>query len=169
MSSFAQNNYFDTRNSVGEISFDPTIDNPTFELIDEKSILPYNTICGFHIKGERYGVLKYFFEKFKSDTIKGVTGYITIRFIVNHKGHTDRFRVFEMDSTYKPYNFPSNIRDSLLFLTKNLEGWNSTLDYKLHNYQSIKIECDSTLKYAYDYYQYILFKIKDGQIETILP
>jgi hypothetical protein len=133
---------------VGDIPFDAAIDNPAFELIDEDNILPYNTICGFYIEGERYAVLNYFRENVRLDTIKGATGYITIRFIVNHKGQTDRFRVYEMDNNYKTCYFPSGIKDSLLTATKRLDGW-ITLDK--------------------DYYQYILFKMKDGQIETILP
>ena len=165
----AQNIYTETRNNVGDILFDPKTDDPTFELIAENNILTTNTLCGFLIKGERYMVLKYFDEHFKPDVIKGVTGYITIRFIVNHKGQTDRFRMYEMDNNYKPFTFPKNITDSLLELTRKLDGWITTLNYKSNRYNYIETEVNGEKKYAYDYYQYILFKIKDGQIETVLP
>ncbi len=165
----AQIDYIETRNNVGDILFNPNTDNPMFELIDESNILPYNTLCGFLIEGERYRVLEYFAQNYESDTISGATGYITIRFIVNYKGETDRYRVYETDNQYKPIKFPENITQSLLELTRKLDGWITTLDYKLDHYNCIEIEENENKKYAYDYYQYILFKIKDGQIETILP
>lgn len=165
----AQVNYIEKRNNVGDIVFDASTDNPKFELIDENEILPYNSICGFLIEGERFRVLEYYFNNFKSDTIDGVTGYITIRFIVNFRGETDRFRVYEMDNKYNPCKFPGNISNSLLELTRNLDGWITLFDDKFDRYNCIEIEKNGEIKYAYDYYQYILFKIKDGQIETILP
>ncbi len=165
----AQTDYIEKRNNVGDIPFDSAIDDPTFELIDESNILPYNMLCGFHIKGERLRVLNYFTENFKPEPIDGVTGYITIKFIVNYKGKTNRFRVYEMDNNYQPTTFPENITKSLLELTQKLDGWITTSDFKLKRYSYIEIKRDGEQKYIYDYYQYILFKIKDGQLETILP
>ncbi|MDR2914454.1 MAG: hypothetical protein LBV74_06450 [Tannerella sp.] len=165
----AQVGYIEKRNNVGDIVFDASTDNPKFDLIDEINILPYNSICGFLIEGERFRVLEYYCNNFKSDTIDGVTGYITIRFIVNFKGETDRFRVYEMDNKYNPCKFPDNISKSLLELTRNLDGWITLFDDKFDYYNCIEMEKNGEIKYAYDYYQYILFKMKDGQIETILP
>lgn len=165
----AQVDYIEKRNNVGDIPFNPDTDDSSFELIDENNILPYNMVCGFLIEGEKYRVVDYFNEKFKSDTIIGANGYITIRFIVNYKGKTDRFRVYEMDNEYRQIKFPENITQSLLELTKKIDRWITSLDYKLDRYNCIEIMDNGNKKYLYDYYQYILFKIKDGQIETILP
>jgi hypothetical protein len=165
----AQENYFDKRNHVGDILFNPATDHPDFELLDEENIMPFNNICGFYIEGERYRVLNYFKENYKAERIEGVTGYITIRFIVNHKGQTDRFRVCEMDNDYQDFHFPPVTKNTLLTLTKNLNGWLTTLDTEFKRYKSVTTECNGQITHAYDYHQHILFKMKDGQIETILP
>lgn len=165
----AQENYFDKRNQVGDIPFNCATDNPDFELLDEHNILPFNNVYGFYIDGERYRVLNYFKDHFKMNPTEGANGYITIRFIVNHKGETNRFRVYEMDNTYQEFHFPTVITEKLLALTKNLDGWQTTLDTEFKRYKSVPTEQNGQIKYAYDYYQYILFKMKDGQIETILP
>jgi len=136
---------------VGDIPFDPATDNPDFAICDESNVLPYNTRYGMFFDGERYGVLKYFEENYTLLPVKGQTGYITIRFLVNCKGETDRFRVYEMDKEMNETEFDEEIVQNLLRLTKALNGW------KTH------------VPEPRDYYQYLLFKLKDGRIETILP
>jgi hypothetical protein len=140
--------------NVGDIAFDSTTDNPAFEIIDETKVLPYNTYCGMMIEGERYRVIEYFTENFKSKIIKGETGYIIIRFLVNHKGETDRFRMHEMNDNFQQIAFDKSISAKIFDLTKKLSGWKPVIDKNGKRY---------------DYYQYLIFKMKDGLIESILP
>lgn len=142
----------ENRLHVGDIPFDPVTDNPDFVICNEANILPYNTQYGMFIEGERYRVLQYFKERYVIEPIKGQTGYITIRFLVNCQGETDRFRVYEMGQDMKETVFDPIITQTLLRLTKKLDGW------KVPEHLEV-----------YDYYQYLLFKLNDGQIETILP
>jgi len=165
----AQAIHVETRANVGDIPFDPKTDNPNFEVQNEDKILPYNTRCGMLIEGERDGVLRYFSENYREEPIEGVNGYITIRFLVNFKGETDRFRVIEMDRDYQPYKFPESVSSKLLSLTKSLSGWKTQFSRKLVHTGSLPVQGEKAHPEAYDYYQYLLFKIKDGLIETILP
>jgi hypothetical protein len=140
--------------NVGDIAFDSTTDNPAFEVIDETKILPYNTQCGMMIEGERYGVIEYFAQNFKPEPIEGETGYIIIRFLVNHKGETDRFRMYEMNDDFQLTTFDKSLSGTIFDLTKKLSGWKPVTDRNGNRR---------------DYYQYLLFKMKNGQLEYILP
>ncbi len=58
-----------------------------------------------------------------------------------------------MDFDYKSKKFDSKIKNQLLAIVKNLDGW---IPRKKNN-QNL------------DYYQYLTFKIENGQIIKILP
>ncbi len=162
----AQSIYKESRNKVGDIEYIYGVDNPDFKLLDENKILPYNTQCGMLIEGEKYQVLEYFHKNTDFKFTEGLDGYVTIRFIVNYEGKTDRFRVYEMDNNYKSCYFPREITDRLLLLTKELRGWKTQVNRGL---EQAKEEIKNDKKSLCDYYQYILFKIKDGLLEAILP
>jgi hypothetical protein len=151
---FSQTPECDYPYNVGDIAFDSTRDNPAFEVIDEKQVLPYNSKCGMMIEGERYRVVEYFSTNFKPKPIEGEAGYIVIRFLVNHKGETDRYRMYEMDENSQLRVFDKSISDKIFGLTKKLSGWKPVIDKNGRRR---------------DYYQYLVFKMKDGLIEYILP
>lgn len=81
------------------------------------------------------------------------SGYITIRFIVNCKGITNRFRMYETDSLYQQFCFDPLITQQLQAITKNLHDW---IPGKFDNRQ-------------YDSYYYLSFKINIGQLIDIMP
>ena len=72
---------------------------------------------------------------------------------MNCKGETDRFRILEMDENYKEKKFNEKITNQLLQISKNLSGWNP----KIIQNRNV------------DYYQYLIFKIKDGNLIEIMP
>ncbi len=166
---FSQGIPEENRIHVGDIPFDGATDDASFEICNEMNVLPYNTRYGMYIEGERYGVLQYFREKYTIEPINGQTGYITIRFLVNCRGETDRFRIYEMDNNMKETTFEPIISQTLLQLTKKLKGWKIQFPDKLLHTGGLPVNYVSEHPQLYDYYQYLLFKIKDGQIETILP
>ncbi len=144
----------DYPNRVGDIEYNPETDKQDFELCYEKHIFQYyNTGEGLEYVGEKIAIEKIFKEKYKSDIISKETGLIRINFVVSCKGKTDRFRLIAMDENYNEKVFLKSITDQLLSITKNLNGW------KVKKYGEESI----------DYYQYLIFKIKDGQLEEILP
>ena len=139
---------------VGDIIFDPVTDKPGFEICNEKNIFQYfNTGGGLQYEGEKIAIEKVFKEKYKSQHVKKESGMIRIRFIVNCKGETDRFRIIASDDNYNEKIFDPSITNQLLAITKMLNGW------KTKTYNGNKI----------DYYQYLIFKISNGQLKEILP
>ena len=141
-------------NNVGDIEFNPTTDKQDFELCNENHIYQYfNNSEGLEYEGEKLEIEKVFKEKYKSEKINNETGLIRINFIVNGKGKTDRFRLISMDEKYTEKVFLKSITDQLLNITKTLNGWKSK-----------KIR-----EKEIDYYQYLIFKIENGQLKEIVP
>jgi hypothetical protein len=142
---------------VGDINFDPLIDDQSFKICDEKQTAQYyNFSKGFHYKGEKYEIIKIFKEKYHPGMIgdkEGGTGYITIRFLVNCEGKTGLFRVQEMNLNYLPAKFDESIKSQLLEITKSLDGW-LVGEYDGKNF---------------DYYQYLTFKLDNYKLLEILP
>jgi lysyl-tRNA synthetase class I len=81
------------------------------------------------------------------------SGYIRIRFIVNCNGETGRFRVIQANEQYQEQAFDESITNQLLTIVKSLDGWNT---------QKGKENPE-------DYYQYLVFKMKNGEIIEIMP
>lgn len=108
---------------------------------------------GFQYRGEKLAIIETFKAKYKPVGINNETGLVRIRFIVNCKGETGRYRTIGMNTLYQKKEFDSRIIDQLLNITKNLSGW--------------KVFSDNSK--SYDYYQYLIFKIEDGNIKEILP
>ncbi|WP_255515433.1 hypothetical protein [Flavobacterium sp. ZT3R18] len=141
-------------NMVGDIEFNKETDKENFELCYEKYISQYfNDSNGLEYKGGKGTIEKEFAEKYKSENIENESGLIRIRFVVNCKGVTDRFRLLSMDRNYNEKVFSKSITDQLLSITKSLKGW------KVKKYKEKEI----------DYYQYLIFKIENGQLKEILP
>ena len=141
-------------NYVGDIEFNSEIDNKDFEICFEKHIFQYfNTSDGMEYEGEKSAIEMVFMNNYKSEKIDNESGLIRINFVVNCKGKTDRFRLISMDENYKEKIFLKSITNQLLIITKNLNGW------KAKKYQEKNI----------DYYQYLIFKIENGQLKEILP
>ncbi|MDQ6469903.1 hypothetical protein RB619_04535 [Flavobacterium sp. LHD-80] len=139
---------------VGDIGFNAEMDNKDFELCFEKHIFQYfNTGNGLEYDGEKSAIEKEFAEKYKSEIIKNETGLIRINFVVSCKGKTDRFRLIGMDENYNEKFFVKSITEQLMGITKSLKGW------KGKKYSEKEI----------DYYQYLIFKIENGQLKEILP
>lgn len=81
------------------------------------------------------------------------SGLLRIRFIVNCKGESGRFRLLSMNENYKEIEFSPSISDQLLRLTKEYKEW------RVLSYEGLES----------DYYFYVSFKIKKGKIKEVLP
>lgn len=146
ISTYAQN--------IGDIEFDPKTDNSNFKLCFDKYVFQYfNDSNGLQYEGEKVALDKTFFGNYIDQNLFGESGLIRIRFIVNCKGETDRYRILEMDENYNQKKFNENITTQLLQITKSLKGWKPKI-----------IENENI-----DYYQYLIFKVKDGNLIEILP
>lgn len=137
---------------VGSIEPNSSLDDPDFTICDDSWIFEYyNFSKGLQFEGEKIKIIEHFKTKYKP--IVEENGYFTVRFVVNCKGETGRFRTESMDFQYQPISFDERTTDQLLKLSKELKGW------KVGVYQGKE----------QDYYQYLTFKIEAGQLTEILP
>ena len=141
-------------NTIGDIEFDSKLDNKDFDLCGETFKYSYQYFSGgLEYVGEKIAIETELKKKYNSKVVKSETGSVRIRFIVNCNGDTDRFRIIAMDEYYNEKVIDKSITDQLLKITKELKGW------KVKKYKDAGIT----------YYQYLIFKIKNGQIIEILP
>ncbi|RZN82011.1 MAG: hypothetical protein EVB11_09965 [Winogradskyella sp.] len=141
-------------NVVGEIFTDSIIDNKDFKLCGEQDrIIQYYAFSEKTYQGEKTAIKAHFHENYVCSKNNLESGYIRVRFIVNCKGVSGRFRLLESDLNYKPKIFSKKISNQLLKATESLKEWKSM-----------------TVKgIGRDYYQYLIFRIEKGQIIEILP
>ena len=138
---------------VGDITFDAAKDNPDFELCNgEDSVKQYFWGSGLSYVGEKKAILRAFSENYAPVQTTD-TGLIRVRFVVNCRGETDRFRWMGMDRDYNPMDFDERIIDQLVAITKRLDGWG--------NFERQGI--------PQDYYQYLIFKIEAGHLVEVMP
>jgi len=130
------------------------LDDTNFELCNEKNAKQYHNLNEEMLyEGEKNALVNTFNTQFKSNDTISESGMIRIRFLINCKGETGRFRLVEAGYDYKEKQFDPYITDQLIKITKSLKGW--------------KILSD---KFGpKDYYQYLIFKIDAGKITEILP
>ena len=140
---------------VGDIAFDEAIDEKGFQLCNgEKEVRQYfNFSKGLQYEGEKLAIIETFKSEYKPIQSEKETGLIRIRFIVNCKGQSGRFRTICMNNDYQKKDFDNRIINQLLTITKKLSGW--------------RIMPDNSK--PHDYYQYLIFKMESGQIKEILP
>ena len=139
---------------VGDIVFDSTLDNKDFFLCNENNIIQYhNNSKGLEYEEEKPAINEAFKKDYKPIPDTSQNGSIRIRFVVNCKGQTDRFRMIGMDESYQSMQFNAAITDQLLKITKQLDGWIPKSDGGKE----------------VDYYQYLIFKINYGEIIEIMP
>ncbi len=141
---------------VGDIKINPKLDDPTFELChgDEYVAQYFNYAEDFPFVAEKDSLIRLFQSTYVPVNKKGQSGYVRIRFIVNCKGESGRFRITESDFNYQPFQFKRKIIKQLYDITKNIEKWDVISD---------------EVNGPRDYYMYLIFKIKDGQLIEILP
>ncbi len=138
---------------VGDIAPDSALDDPAFEKCNKGHVFQYfNDSNGLEYEGERPAI-KAAFQGYNHQVVAGESGLIRIRFVVNCKGETGRFRLMAMDKNYEEKSFPETITEQLMKITQSLKGWQTKY------IQGSEI----------DYYQYLIFKIEDAQLIEIMP
>ncbi|MEJ7646231.1 MAG: hypothetical protein WKF87_16665 [Chryseolinea sp.] len=144
----------DYPSQVGDIASDLTVDDPDFTLCDERQVYQYyNFGKGLQYNGEKIKINQHFKDGYKIQHQKMESGFLTIRFVVNCQGKTGRYRAYGMDNDYHEKTFDQDLTVQLLTLTKKLDGWiPGALEGK-----------------TYDYYQYLTFKIENGELREIMP
>ncbi len=140
---------------VGDIEFDPSTDNPNFKICGR--IFQYYNFEKGNFSLDKKLIRQHFFSKIRKGSIYQ-NGYITIRFIVNCEGVTDRFRIYEIDRNWKKTKFDDKLKNQLLTLTKELKGWKPGEFPEFRQWSG-----------KFDFYQYLTFKIRNGELMDITP
>lgn len=114
----------DNYRMVGDILHDPKIDNENFSLCNgDARVIQYYALGENTYGGEKLEIRETFENYYRPEEAKKESGLIRIRFIVNCKGETGRFRVLGMDEDYQEKTFDSSVTDQLLKITKSLNNW----------------------------------------------
>lgn len=139
---------------IGDLAKDTIIDDAKFTLChQEKFATQYYAFEDKPYIDEKSELLAIYHNKYDASTVKKESGLIRIRFIINCKGETGRFRIISSDYNYKEITFDRNITKQLLNITKNLKGW----------------QVFERKGKPRDYYYYLIFKMDKGVITEILP
>jgi hypothetical protein len=140
---------------VGDIEKNKQKDETDFEVCNgDESVYQY-----FHFgegpvyHGEKSKIFTHFESKYKPISGDEGSGFIRIRFIVNCEGQAGRFRVLQSDENYQEKEFNTTIVSQLLDLTKGIDQW----EVFYRNEKPV------------EYYMYLIFKVKNGQLIEILP
>jgi hypothetical protein len=137
--------------NVGDISFNPTLDNADFGFCDSTKIRSGRTAIS--LKEGNVAIRSYCLENFENQAqFESFSGFVTIRFLVNCKLEADRFRAHSMDYNFAPQACPAALKSHLTHLVSQLENWTLTADRYTQT----------------DFSKFINFKIKDGTIEKII-
>lgn len=140
---------------IEDIAFDEKLDNPDFEVChgEDQVIQYFNLGDNIDIVGEKHYINEMFKEHYDPSLAKKESGLVRIRFLVNCKGETDRYRLLTGSLDYEEVVLDSSITDQLMAITKSLKGWKP------------KLQGEDPV----DFYQFLVFRIIDGEIFKIMP
>jgi len=136
--------------NVGDIAYDEKLDNKTFRLCNEAEVFQHYSVKA----GGKQDFKNRIIERIGNLSVaKKVTGYATVRFVVNCEGKADRFRVLGVDHNYDPYLFDPAFTKAITELTKNSGPW-------------MKATFEGS---PVDYYQIVTFRIVESRVVEVLP
>ncbi len=140
-------------NYIGYINQETAELNKVIELCDAESI--YHVHHGASEKG--YAINKKQFRDVMLASYKNEnytdSGYLNFRFLVTCEGKAGWFETIQVDSNYKNTQFSKELVSQLQAITAKSENW------KIISFDDKPV----------DYYMYVSYKLKDGEITEILP
>lgn len=145
---------FNSKEKVGAILFDKTLDNPNFKLCDEYNIMEYYQVNPKYKEGAKS--IRLYFKPYLEELnalIQFKEGIVTVRFIVNCEGDTDRYRVLAVNGAYKTQSISEELKQMCISRVKQMGKWKP--GFYDNEY--------------FDAYYTLSFKIRDGKIKDILP
>lgn len=136
---------------IGDILFDSHLDDVDFQLCDSINISTSRR--GLIYSGGNGSVKNACIQNFEyNPSFESFSGFVTIRFIVNCKLQSDRFRAQSMDFDFSEKECPIELQKHLLQIVSELEEWRP-----------------SSPKHAsLDHAKYLNFKIENGRIKNVL-
>lgn len=151
--------------NVGDIAFDPALDDTSFHLHDSTRAVQYYNGTAYWLD-HKDSITRFIRSRYHqpADAANAAStanaasaanqdGWLTIRFIINAEGRTGRFRLFAMDSAYQLIHFDPRIGAALIAAIRDWPGWTPA------HYKEMR----------FDTYQYVTFRLRRGRITTIGP
>jgi|GEM_PF-1399988 len=144
---------YNPKYQVGDILFDPALDRADFALRPGRPIYQYyNFNTATNYAGGRRELRRELLETLQPKPAGSTgEGYLTVRFVVNHLGETDRFRVSALDTAYQPHSFAPALVAQVLAACRQLRQW-----------EPGKIGSETQ-----DSYFYITFVVREGRVQDI--
>lgn len=139
---------------IDDIAPDSLLDDSSFQICNsnDQIIQYFNDGNGVQYKGGKPSIDSLFFSSYRAIP-KPESGLIRIRFVVNCKGETGRFRLLTADLNYQPRSFSPEITSQLLQIVQSMKGW----------------EPKRWKNSPIDYYQYIICRVENGHLTNVLP
>ena len=141
------------KNHAGDIEFDSSRDNPSFNICNEKHIYQYYSV-GTHYKGERKAMREEIYQQLENKELMldKKDGIITFRFVVSCNGESGRYRYKSVNANFTKTNFKQSEILKIQSAIKSLKSW---------------VPGVNKSEDIVDSYYQINFKIKDGLILDI--
>lgn len=132
---------------IGDTEFISEIDNPNFKFCNPSNVL--HSRSRVYFKGGQRGFEEKIIKNYNFDTsFEKFTGYFIVRFAVNCKNETGRFRWEIVDSNFNKTDCSKKLEKHIITILKNLKGWqHPVIDGK-----------------NYDGYNFIVIKLIKGKI-----
>ena len=141
--------YYQYTNEIGDIDYDPTLDDPAFVVCHKKVFQYYSVGTVYH--GGRKAMRDQFLNDLGQVEFEQKTGYIIFRFMVNCKGEAGRYRIQQVDLNLNNTTFNPHMLVTVQDAVERLNQW-----------------IPGTLKGKHvDSYYQIHFKIQKGKIIDI--
>lgn len=134
---------------IGDTIFNPAIDRATFEFCDSSNVLHKRAYVKYAggTRAFEEDIIKMF--KFKPE-YEVFTGYFIVRFAVNCKNESGRYRWEIVDENFEETTCPKNLENHILSILKDLKKWQHPIyrgnSYDGYTYKVIKIESGKIIR-----------------------
>lgn len=133
---------------IGDTPFNPNLDNTNFKFCDSTNVLHKRALITYD--GGTKALEKELLDSYKyNPNLKHFSGYFIVRFAVNCKNKTGRFRIQVLNSLFEEVDSATELTEHILDIAKKLDKWN-------HPYYKGK---------DYDGYSFITIKVINGKIQ----
>lgn len=132
---------------IGDTKFNPELDDVNFTFCDAANVLHKRALVAY--TGGTPAMEKELISNYeKQPAFESFTGYFFIRFAVNCKNESGRFRWEIVDEDFKEMKCPDALEKEIITKVKNLKNWNHPI------YQGE----------SHDGYTFLIVKIENGNI-----
>ncbi|WP_299884167.1 hypothetical protein [uncultured Lacinutrix sp.] len=110
-------------NQIGDTAYNPNTDNKDFKFCDSTNVLHKRALIKYN--GGEKALEAELLNKFVfNPKFEHFSGYFIVRFAINCKNKTGRYRLQTLDSSFLKTKPPNQLSEHILSIIKSLNGWN---------------------------------------------